>query len=261
MASMKYFVIDAFTSKLFKGNPAGVCLVDKPIKDADMQKISFENNLSETAFLSEKDDGYDLRWFTPEAEIDLCGHGTLASAYVLMNYIDTKAEALKFNTRSGILTVRRDGNIYKLNFPSRKPSPCPVPNGLEAALGAKIVETHLATHMMAVLESEADLLALNPDFSKLQQIKESYKFIVTAKGEAYDFVSRYFTPHAATSEDPVTGSSHTTLIPFWRERLNKNEMIAAQLSKRGGILYCKDCYDRVEIGGEAVSYLVGNIML
>ena len=148
-----------------------------------------------------------------------------------------------------------------MDFPSRKPVPCPVPIGLQEALGDKVIETHMATHLMTVLENEAVLKKLTPDFSKLAQIKESVKFIVTAKSENFDFVSRYFTPHSQSKEDPVTGAAHTTLIPFWHKSLGKAEMVAAQLSQRGGILYCRDANDRVEIGGDAVLYLSGEIRL
>lgn len=258
---MKYFIADAFASEPFKGNPAGVCLTDSPLSEDIMQKISFENNLAETAFVTKKDGWYDLRWFTPEVEIDLCGHATLATAFVLMNYTDIKDTELVFHTISGILKVRRDGNTYQMDFPSRKPVPCEIPAGLEEALGAKVLETHLSRDVLVLLENEAAVRNLKPNIPKLMKIKDPFAFIVTAKGDHYDFVSRFFAPNAGIVEDPVTGSSHSTLIPFWSERLNKSKMTAAQLSQRGGILYCEDKKDRVEIGGKAVCYMVGEIVL
>jgi PhzF family phenazine biosynthesis protein len=228
-----------------------------------MQKIAFENNLAETAFLVKKDGYYDLRWFTPEVEIDLCGHATLGSAFILLNYIETDSNQIEFHTQSGVLTVRRDKNKYIMNFPRRKPVPCPIPSGLERALGVKISETHIARDLVAVVENEDDVRNLCPDISLLKEINNVFAVMITAKGIDSDFVSRFFAPNAGICEDPVTGSAHCILIPFWSERLNKTEMIAKQLSQRGGILYCKDFKeaDRVEIGGNAVCYLSGEIML
>ena len=258
---MKYFVVDAFTNEVFKGNPAGVCVLDKPIEDEIMQNIAFENNLAETAFFTPKEGCYDLRWFTPEVEIDLCGHATLASAYVIMNYIEKERTEIRFKTKSGFLSVKREKNIYKMDFPSRKPVHCDIPSGLEEALGVDILETHLSRDILILVENESDVLALIPEITKLKRIKEPFAFIVTAKSKQYDFVSRFFAPNAGINEDPVTGSSHSTLIPFWSERLHKDELVAAQLSQRGGILYCRDKNDRVEIGGEAICYMMGDIQL
>lgn len=256
---MKYFVIDTFTDSLFKGNPAGVCLLDRKISDETMQSIAFENNLAETAFLLHEAGFYLLRWFTPKVEIDLCGHATLATAFVLMNYIDQNMESVNFYTKSGILQVTRDGNLYTMDFPRRKPVPVKAPNVLEKALGCRILETHISRDLLVLLEDEACVKNLTPDIPLLKKIDNAFAVIVTAKGDDCDFVSRFFAPNAGIYEDPVTGSSHTTLIPFWSERLNKNKLSAKQLSERGGVLHCEDLVDRVKISGTAACYLTGNI--
>ena len=258
---MKYYVVDAFASQLFKGNPAGICLLDEWIDDATMQNIAFENNLAETAFLVQNNNGFELRWFTPECEIDLCGHATLASAFVLMNLVETSQDEIIFNTKSGKLTVSRDKEKYKMNFPSRKPVLTAVPKGLEAALGATIIETSLSRDLLVLVEDEETVKELRPNLELLKKFRDYFGIIVTAKGSSCDFVSRYFAPDCGIPEDPVTGSAHSTLIPFWSERLHKTVMIGRQLSKRGGWLYCKDCGDRVEISGEAKLYLSGEIKL
>lgn len=258
---MKYYVVDVFTEEHFCGNPAGVCLLDEWLSDGVMQKLAFENNLAETAFLVKKESNYGLRWFTPEVEIDLCGHATLGSAYVLMNYVETAMKKIEFHTKSGVLTVIRDGDLFQMNFPSRKPSHCAVPDRLEKALGTKVLETHIARDLLIVIEDAKTLAELKPDFTLLKEIDYVFGFIVTAKGDDCDFVSRFFAPNAGIPEDPVTGSSHTTLIPFWSERLGKTDLIARQLSQRGGKLICKDQGARVEISGKAVTHLIGEILL
>lgn len=258
---MKYYIVDVFTEEHFCGNPAGVCLLDEWLSDVVMQKIAFENNLAETAFLVKKEDFYELRWFTPEVEIDLCGHATLGSAYVLMNYADTAMKKVEFHTKSGVLSVIRDSDLFTMNFPSRKPTPCAIPDKLEKALGSKVLETHIARDLLILMENAKTLAELKPNFTLLKEIDHVFGFIVTAKGDDCDFVSRFFAPNAGISEDPVTGSSHTTLIPFWSERLGKSELIARQLSQRGGKLICKDRGSRVEISGKAVTHLIGEIVL
>ena len=256
---MKYFVVDAFADKLFSGNPAGICLLDEWAHDGLMQSIAFENNLAETAFLVKRDGYYDLRWFTPETEIDLCGHATLASAYVLANYVEPSGARMEFHTKSGVLSVTRTNGLYTMDFPSRKPAQCAVPPGLPDMLGAAVLETHLSRDLLVLLKDEQTVANLKPDLEALKKL-DVFAVIVTAKGSACDFVSRYFAPGAGVAEDPVTGSSHCTLIPFWSDRLGKTEMLARQLSRRGGTLYCRDCGDRVQIGGSAVCYLQGEIL-
>ncbi|MPM01903.1 putative isomerase YddE [bioreactor metagenome] len=256
---MKYYVIDAFADELFRGNPAGVCIMDRELSDEMMQKIAFENNLPETAFLLKKEGKYILRWFTPEVEIDLCGHATLATAWVLMNEIEASLREVSFQTQSGILTVRRENDVFIMDFPSRKPRPVPVPSHLEKALGCKILEAHLSRDLLVLVDNERDVSNLAPDLGQIREITSdlSFAMIVTAKGDTCDFVSRFFAPNAGIPEDPVTGSSHSTLIPFWSERLGKSKMLARQLSRRGGTLYCQDRGERVLIGGTAVCYLKG----
>lgn len=212
---MKYYVVDAFTDKLFKGNPAGVCVLDSPLKDNVMQKIAFENNLAETAFVIKNGDYYDLRWFTPDVEIDLCGHATLATAYVLLNYYD-KAESVNFETKSGRLTVARDSELLTMNFPSRPPLLTDTLPQLEEALGCKVIETYKSRDFLAIVESEDTVKNLKVNIPLLAEISSDIAFavIVSAKGESCDFVSRFYAPNAGVPEDPVTGSSHSTLIPF-----------------------------------------------
>lgn len=258
---MKYFIIDAFADELFCGNPAGVCLQERELDASLMQKIASENNLPETAFLLNKDGRYYLRWFTPEVEIDLCGHATLATAFVLMNFISPNLTDVEFDTMSGTLTVRKKGDIFVMNFPRREPEPCETPPLLEKALGCKVLETHMSRDLLALVEKAEDVASLKPDFKMLGDISKSVAFavIVTARGGECDFVSRFFAPNAGILEDPVTGSSHSTLIPFWSRRLGITKMTARQLSMRGGTLFCEDLGDRVEIGGKAKCFLKGEI--
>lgn len=258
---MKYYVVDAFAEEVFKGNPAGVCLLDGWISDDTMQNIAAENNLAETAFLVKNGEDYDLRWFTPECEIDLCGHATLGSAFVLMNTTEKEKDKIVFHSQSGILTVKREKDQYFLDFPSRKPAPVDIPEHLADVLGAEILGAFRSRDLLVLMKDEGTVKNLTPNFERLKAFESYFGIVATAKGTSCDFVSRYFAPNAGIPEDPVTGSSHCTLIPFWSERLNKTEMAAKQLSKRGGSLYCKDCGDRVEIGGTAKLYLTGEINL
>ena len=257
---MRYYVVDAFAEEVFRGNPAGVCPLDGPIDAALMQQIAAENNLPETAFFYRDQDHYNLRWFTPVDEIDLCGHATLASAYIVFRFLEPEADTARFQTQSGMLTVIRDGDSLLMDFPSRRPAPCPVPEGLAEALGIRVEQTFWFRDLLILLDSEAEVLAVKPDYQKLAQIKGWLGFIVTARGDRHDFVSRFFAPGTGIDEDPVTGSTHAVLIPFWSERLNKTKMTAAQLSQRGGVLRCEDRGERVRIGGKAVCYLQGEIL-
>jgi PhzF family phenazine biosynthesis protein len=258
---MRYFMVDAFTDEVFKGNPAGVCVLDAPVETALMQKIAFENNLSDTAFLLPEGEAYRLRWFTPLVEVDLCGHATLASGFVVMNILKPGLQRIAFHSPSGPLYAQRDGDVTVLDFPSRKPFPCGIPEGLENALGTRILETFQSRDTVVLVESETAVANLKPDFAKLKRYTGTFGFIVTAGGCDCDFVSRFFAPNAGIDEDPVTGSAHATLTPFWSERLRKTKMTAAQLSKRGGLLRCEDRGERVLIGGKAVCYLQGEIIL
>lgn len=253
------YQVDAFASEVFRGNPAAVCPLDEWIDAELMQKIAFENNLSETAFFAKKDGVYEIRWFTPTFEIDLCGHATLASAFVIFEILRLENERVKFYSReSGELFVERKNDIFVLDFPSRPVSECETPNGLIEAIGKVPKGIFKARDYFLVYENEREIAEIKPDFNALLKI-DAHGFIVTAKGEDCDFVSRFFAPEVGVFEDPVTGSAHCNLIPFWAERLGKTEMFAKQISNRGGELFCELEGDRVKIGGSAILYLKGEI--
>jgi len=266
---MEYQIINAFTDKPFSGNPAGVCLPKTWPSMDTMQKIATENNLSETAFVVKKENGlYGLRWFTPTLEIDLCGHATLASAYALFNDREKDAQELKFDTASGILTVTREDEYLCLNFPSALAAECPIYTSIRKSLGIEPIAVFKSIDFLVLLENEAALRRITPNFDVLMKLKaeagldhDKFGVIVTAPGEECDFVSRYFAPHVGVPEDPVTGRAHCTLTPFWSMRLGKKIMDARQLSARGGTLRCEDLGERVKISGKAVPYLKGNIEL
>lgn len=256
---MKYFVVDAFTDKVFQGNQAGVCIIDKPIDDEIMQNIAAENNLSETAFIIENPEDFDLRWFTPKIEVDLCGHATLASAFIVSNFIKKDIKTIRFNTMSGVLTVTKKDDFYEMDFPSRKPKKTQITTLMEEAIGCPIIEAHESRDLLLLVKDENTVLTLYPNFELLKNIPDCLGVIVTSKGDNVDFVSRFFAPKVGVPEDPVTGSAHSTLIPFWSEILNKSNMLAMQISKRGGTLHCEDCGERVKISGKAALYLSGEI--
>ncbi|MES2776120.1 MAG: PhzF family phenazine biosynthesis protein [Bacteroidota bacterium] len=267
---LKLYQVDAFTGHLFGGNPAAVVPLQQWLPTETMQQLALENNLSETVFfvparlwggLEEAAD-FDIRWFTPEVEINLCGHATLAAAYVLFHKLGFAKETLTFKSKSGLLKVRQEGKRFIMDFPSWKPAPkTEYPKLLPAALGgAKIMEVYQYRDLLVVLEDEAAVKNCLPDFTLMKKIDE--KIIITAKGSSVDFVSRFFAPSAGINEDPVTGSAHSQLIPFWHEKLGKTEMTARQLSQRGGDLYCTQLNDqRVLIGGECVFYMEGTFWI
>jgi predicted PhzF superfamily epimerase YddE/YHI9 len=259
MARITYFEVDAFANQMFRGNPAGICPLEKWLDDALMQSIAAENNLAETAFFVPHDSDYELRWFTPTLEIDLCGHATLASAFILFSELGYRGNSVRFHSKSGPLTVSRSGDVLTLDFPSRPPGPCVVPEALVRGLGKKPNEILKARDYFAIFEKADGVRSLQPDFGLLGTLDE--KVIVTAPGDDCDFVSRFFAPTAGVNEDPVAGSAHCTLIPYWARRLGKTKLFARQLSKRGGELFCEDAGDRVRIGGNAVLYLRGEIEL
>lgn len=260
MGKIKYYQVDAFTNRLFGGNPAGVCPLDEWIDDSLMQKIAMENNLSETVFFVERDNYYEIRWFTPKVEIDLAGHPTLATAFVIFNMLNFSGDKILFKTKlSDELRVKRNGDLIEMNFPSRKPEKIALIPELEKALKAKPVELLQSRDMIAVLDSEHELLAIDPDYSMIKSISHQ-GVAITAKGEKADFVSRFFAPAMGINEDPVTGSAHCSLIPYWAEKLNKTELLAYQLSERKGELFCRYLDDRVEICGQAVLFMEGEIM-
>jgi PhzF family phenazine biosynthesis protein len=252
------YQIDAFTDKLFGGNPAAVCPLDHWLDSKILQSIAAENNLAETAFFVNKNDYYDLKWFTPEMEMDLCGHATLASAHVLFRHLGYNKNVIRFTSNAGDLFVKREGDLLAMDFPSRKPVPVPTPQILVEGLGLKPIEVLRSRDYLAVVESEEEVLALNPQYETLKKL-DSLGIIVSARGTNCDFVSRFFAPGAGILEDPVTGSAHSTLIPYWSDKLGKKKLHAFQLSARRGELFCEDKGDRVLIAGKAVTYLKGEI--
>lgn len=253
------YQVDAFADRLFRGNPAAICPLDEWLPDETLQAIAAENNLAETAFYIPNGKSYHLRWFTPGVEIDLCGHATLASAHVIMQIRqETTASRVSFGTKSGELIVERDGDLYALDFPARPPLECPVDPGLNEALGAKPQLVLGARDYMCVFDTEEEVRALAPNMDKLAAI-DRFAFIVTAPGRDCDFVSRFFAPAKGVPEDPVTGSAHCTLIPYWSKRLGKTSLHARQISKRGGELWCEDRGERVKMAGRAVTFLKGEI--
>jgi PhzF family phenazine biosynthesis protein len=259
--TIKIYQIDAFADRTFAGNPAAVCPLDKWLPDETMQNIAMENNLAETAFYVNEKDGLRIRWFTPNIEVDLCGHATLATAFVLFHHENYKGDKIVFNSRSGPLTVSKSGDTLTLNFPADKIVEVPSLPALEQGLGAKSLKTFKGkTDYMLVFENEAQIKKMNPDFKLLGSVN-ARGIIVTAKGNTVDFVSRFFGPQSGIDEDPVTGSAHTSLTPYWASVLNKTEFIALQLSQRQGKLKCKLLGDRVEISGTAKSYLTGTITI
>ncbi len=252
------YQIDAFTEKIFGGNPAAVCPLEGWVDEVMLQSIAAENNLSETAFFVPKGEEFELRWFTPEVEVDLCGHATLASAFVVFNHMAWRGKEIVFHTRSGPLTVRREGDLLAMDFPAKKPEPATPPPALAEGLGAEPVAVLKTRDYLAVFDTEEEILAIEPDFNRLKTV-DALGIIATAKGKESDFVSRFFAPSVGVPEDPVTGSAHCTLIPYWAKRLAKKKLEAVQLSKRRGRLYCEDRGDRVLIAGKAVTYSVGFI--
>ncbi len=267
---MKIFQIDAFASEVFRGNPAAVVPLDAWLPDARMQAIAAENNLAETAFFVPTKDGYHLRWFTPSQEVPLCGHATLASAFVIFAEIDA-IEVVRFQTQSGLLTVRRSGEMLQMDFPRYVLAPVEAPPALLTGLRLpprEVFKTlahsqdQAATEIdyYAVYDTEAEVRALAPDFAALSQLN-LLGVVVSAPGDGVDFVSRYFAPRLGIPEDPVTGSIHCALVPYWAARLGRRTLRARQVSQRGGDLFCEVTENRVLIAGSAVKYLEGEIFI
>lgn len=256
------YQIDAFTDSVFAGNPAAVCPLESWLDDERMQAIAAENNLSETAFFVPRDDGdFDLRWFTPVAEVELCGHATLATGHLVLTRLQPARESVCFHTRSGRLDVTRDGGRLAIDFPANPAQPAAAPEGLGPALGCDTDEV-LATdnHYLVVLGDERAVLGLAPDMAGIQAL-DRRGVIVTAPGGDCDFVSRFFAPARGIPEDPVTGSAHCVLVPYWADRLSTDDLHARQVSARGGELFCRLRGDRVRISGSAVLYLEGKILV
>lgn len=258
---IKFYQVDAFTDKLFGGNPAGVCPLEEWLPDDVMQNIAFENNLAETAFFIINEKDFELRWFTPLSEVDLCGHATLATAHVIFNHLGYSREKIVFHSRSGELTVKQNEDLLVLNFPADNTRKIEIVEELYNGFGKKPLEMFKGkTDYMLVYETQKDIEDMIPDFNLIEKSK-ARGVIVTAKGDEVDFVSRFFAPLVGINEDPVTGSAHTTLIPYWAEKLGKKELTAMQLSNRKGNLLCKLINGRVEIAGNAVTYLEGSIKI
>jgi PhzF family phenazine biosynthesis protein len=258
---LKLYQVDAFTDKVFSGNPAAVCPLNSWLPDDILQRIALENNLAETAYYVREKEGYRIRWFTPTVEVDLCGHATLASAFILFNHEGYKENQIIFNSRSGPLTVTKEKDFITLNFPTDTLHEVEMASALTEPFPIKPIKALKGkSDYMLVFENEGQVKSLVPDFRKLALIK-SRGVIVTAKGDETDFVSRFFGPQSGIDEDPATGSAHTTLIPYWAKVLGKTELTAFQCSARGGTLYCKLNGDRVDISGQGVLYLTGKIFI
>lgn len=255
------YQVDAFTEKLFGGNAAAVCPMEKWIDTDLMQKIALENNLSETAFFVPKGDLFELRWFTPKLEINLAGHPTLATAHVIFEHLGYKKEIINFKTvKSGMLTAEKKDGVIRLDFPGYDMEKITPPKSLLDGLGNAPQEVLLGRDYFAVYKTEKEILALEPDFRELAKL-DCLGIIVTAPGDKSDFVSRFFAPRAGINEDPVTGSAHTLLIPYWAKRLNKNKLHAYQVSERRGELFCEYHGERVIMGGRAVTFMQGEISI
>ena len=260
MMKLTIYQVDAFAEQVFKGNPAAVIPLEDWIEDDLMQQIAMENNLSETVFFVKTDAGYHIRWFTPEYEIDLCGHATLASAYIIKNFIEPHIQEINFTTqKAGVLKAAAKNGLYTLDFPSRMPEPCHVPDNLLKSIGATAaVEVLRSRDYFVVLPNEEAVRNVEPDYALMSEL-DAVGVIVTAKGHEADAVSRCFYPGAGIPEDPVTGSAHCNVVPYWSEKLGKTKLFCRQLSPRGGDLQCELAGDRVLMSGRCVLYLQGEI--
>lgn len=259
--NLQFYQVDAFTSKLFGGNPAAVVPLEKWLDDETMQNIAMENNLSETAYFVKEGTHYHIRWMTPVAEVSLCGHATLATAFVIFNFIEKEAAQIKFMSMSGELIVDREGELLSLNFPSNKPVKIETTDLIRTAVKIEPLEVlEGGNYILIVLENEEFVKDLKPNFELFKQI-HSHGVIISSIGKTVDFVSRMFAPNQGINEDPVTGSAHTVLIPYWTEKLGKKNFRALQVSNRVGELLCEDLGNRVKISGKAMLYATGNLFL
>jgi len=252
------YQLDVFTNNIFEGNPAGVVVLDESIDSQLMQAIASENNLPETAFINKEEDHYKIRWFTPTVEVDLCGHATMASGHVVLYLLEEDREEVTFQSAKYTLTVREEGDYLAMKLPSAGNEPAVAPDELIRGLKAKPVETYKSDDYLVVYETPADIATMEPDFETLRKL-DCRGIIVTAPGRNTDFVSRFFAPAIGINEDPVTGSAHTKLVPYWSQRLGKKELHAEQLSSRGGKMICRDLGEKVELLGNARIYLQGHI--
>ena len=255
---LNLYQIDAFAKNIFEGNPAAVCPLDKWLEDDIMQKIANENNISETAFFVKENNKFHIRWFTPSNEVDMCGHATLASAYVIFKILNYEKNEIIFNSKSGILKVTKDDDKFKMDFPIQKIIKCDIPNSISKAFEIQPIECYKSMDYILIFENEEDILNAKPNLALLKDI-DTRGVIITSKSKKYDFINRFFAPRYGIDEDPVTGSAFTQLIAYWNKILNKDEFIAKQVSQRGGEVFCKLKNDRVEILGYAKKYLKGVI--
>lgn len=252
------YQIDAFASKPFEGNPAAVCPLNEWLPDELLQSIASENNLSETAYFVKNSTSYHVRWFTPAHEVDLCGHATLASAYVIFNILGNNENVILFESKSGLLTVKRNNNLLEMDFPSQPPVNCEIPQQILEAFDESPVECLQSEDYIIVFENEEAVLNANPKLSLLSEL-DLRGVAITSKSDKYDFITRFFAPKYGINEDPVTGSAFTQLIPYWANKLNKQSLSAKQVSKRGGEIECVYSGDRVLISGKAAKYMAGTI--
>lgn len=250
---MKQYIVDAFTDKVFAGNPAAICVTDQWLPDEIMQKIAVENNLSETAFAVKEKERYHLRWFTPGGEIALCGHATLATAYVILRFFEPQSSKICFHTLRGPLDVAKKNEMLTMNFPSFKLTPIEITNTLMEAIGVKPAEAYLGEDMVCVLENEEQVRNAAPNQEVIRKL-DGLLLHITAKGDTYDCVTRSFAPKCNVSEDPVCGRGHCHVIPLWAEKFGKAELTAYQASARGGVLYCQYAGERVLLSGKAVLF-------
>lgn len=257
---MKQYIVDAFTDQVFGGNPAAVCVLEDWVPDELMIKIARENNLSETAFIKKEGNDYQLRWFTPKEEIALCGHATLASAFVIMNKVDPICDKVIFHTLSGMLTVIKNHDLYEMDFPIYELKPIQITDTMIDAIGCVPKEAYLGRDLLCVFDDEQTVRNLTPNMEKLKNI-DGLLLQVTALGKDVDCISRSFAPKLDVLEDPVCGSGHCHIVPYWANKLNKNEINAYQASQRGGMLYCKLCGNRIKISGNAVLYAEAEIFI
>lgn len=257
---MKQYIVDAFTDKPFSGNPAAVCVMDSWPSEESMMKLAMENNLSETAFIVKEDTGYRLRWFTPGTEVELCGHATLASSYVILNYYDTDRDIVQFNTLSGVLTVRKNGDLYQMDFPTYELKEIPVTDAMEQAFGVRPIKAVLGLDLVCVFETEEQVRQMHPDQDLLTGIEGRIQN-ATAAGRETDCISRSFCPKLAIAEDPVCGSAHCQIADYWSGVLGKKKIQAYQASKRGGYLYCEMLENgRISISGKAALVAISDIV-
>lgn len=257
---MRQYIVDAFTDRVFSGNPAAICILDEWLPDALMMSITIENNLSETAFAVKEKEGYHLRWFTPGGEIDLCGHATLACAYILLRFYEKDESSVVFHTLSGDLTVVKNEDFYEMEFPAFALKKIPIAKDMIEALGAEPKEVYLGRDLLCVFDEESTIREMQPDLAKVKKL-DGLLLHVTAPGKTFDCVSRTFAPKCMIDEDPVCGSGHCHIVPYWAKQMNKQKVTAYQASKRGGILYCKMADDKVILGGKAALFSSSQVLI